>query len=126
MARSNYINHGRGINFSFQQGNNVLLELTHILDDVVQNIETGYDILYGIYDYQENTIVAGRYSDENSRITRNAVGVYYLQFSHEDTKSLVGDYVLELSVVGAENSEVCHANQLIYIQFEARKNNRLT
>lgn len=128
MALNNYINRGRGINFSFQQGNNVLIELTHINDDMVQDIENGFDILYGIYDYDGNTMVDGKFSDENSRIKRNAVGVYYLEFSHDDTVNLAGDYVMEISIVGESSSvvNVCHANQLIYLHFEIRQNNRMT
>ena len=37
------------VTLTFQQGNNVMLEFTHLDDDVVCNFEQGYDLICGIY-----------------------------------------------------------------------------
>lgn len=116
------------ITLTFQQGNNVLIEFTHINDGVVTDIEPAFDILYGVYD--QNTgerIMDGSYR-AGGRITRNSIGVYYFNMTHEDTESLLGTYKLEITIVDRNDPrevKVAHANQLIFMYFEPRQNNDL-
>lgn len=116
------------ISFDFQTGNNTLIEFTHIHDGVITDIEPSFDIIYGVYDMSSGArIMDGSYR-AGGRITRQTIGVYYFQLSHEDTENLVGTYKLEVTFIDRNDRnavKVAHANQLIYMTFEPRQNNDL-
>jgi len=114
------------VKLTFQQGNNVLLELTYSDDDIVTNIEQGYDLICGIYDVHGNMVYSCKLSD-NTDLKRIETGVYYLTLDHELTVAWLGEYTVELTLVdGSGNKiQVCHADELVTIVFEPRKNNNL-
>lgn len=110
----------------FQQGNNVLLELTYSEDDVVTNIEQGFDLICGIYDVYGKRVYSCKLSD-NTDLTRIDTGVYYLKLGHELTVEWLGEFTVELTLVDGSGNEVqvSHADELVTIIFEPRKNNNL-
>ncbi|MBQ4009969.1 MAG: hypothetical protein II604_04640 [Bacteroidales bacterium] len=116
------------LSLTFQQGNNVLIEMTHMNDGTITDIEPAFDIIYGVYDISSGErIMEGSYR-AGGRITKHSIGVYYFQLSHEDTESLIGTFKLELTIVDRNDPnevKVAHANQLIFMSFEPRQNNDL-
>lgn len=114
------------VKLTFQQGNNVLLELTHLEDDVVSNFENGYDLICGIYDVYGKRVYSCRLSD-NTDLVRIETGVYYLTLDHELTVNWLGEFTVELTLVDGQGHEVevSHANELVTMIFEPRKNNEL-
>lgn len=117
------------ISLPFQQGNNVLIEFVHIVDDVVIDLAPDLDLIYGLYDISDGSrIMSGSYRNGGSKISKHDTGVYYFKLSHEDTENLIGTFKLEMTKVDRsdpDNVGVAHANQLIFMYFEPRQNNDL-
>lgn len=103
-----------------------MLEFTHLDDDVVCNLEQGYDLICGIYDVHGKRVYSCRLSDNTDLVSADT-GVYHLTLDHEITVAFLGDYTLELTLVDGQGQEVdvSHANEIVTMIFEPRKNNEL-
>lgn len=85
-------------------------------------IPTGTQILVGMYDMKGNYITSYRTEDGTVEIHED---MYRFKLTHDVSKKIVGKVTLEITMHNADNSIVEHADEVLTLSFEPRRNNSL-
>lgn len=84
------------------------------------DLKSGESVVIGFYDEFCN-----KYTTKLSRsnLQRISEGIYQTNIGHDITKNFVGDFEVQVAIVGSNDDSVIHAKNKCYIYFEERKLN---
>ena len=106
-----------------QQGDTFPINFQYNEDDVATALPSGYKLIVGIYDPMGSLIIKGDTS--NGTIAVGDAGAMAIQVNHQQSMRMVGAVRMELTLVGANGEIVDHANSIVQMDFEPRRNNAI-
>lgn len=106
-----------------QQGDTFDLVFQYKENDTAMSLPSGYDLLVGIYDMMGKVLQVGRVSD--GTITASGNDTYTLRVTHEASMKMIGTVTLEITITNDDGTIVDHAQEIVEIHFDTRKNNAL-
>lgn len=99
------------LSFQFMDGDNPVV------------LPQDYDLIVGIYDLYENLLKKGSYLEGSITLLPN--NIYKLSVTHEESKKMEGQVIMEVTVANASRTVVAHSKDTVTIKVEYRRNNKL-
>lgn len=105
-----------------QQGDTFIVQMLNLLDRAVIEVEEGFDLTVAFYLADGRLVTKGSLSD--GRIIQEDE-LYYMEITHDESVWMTGDVRIELTLSALDKSVVYHANDVLHVIFEPRRNNKI-
>lgn len=105
-----------------QQGDTFIVQMLNLLDRAVIEVEEGFDLTVAFYLADGRLVTKGSLSD--GRIIQEEE-LYYMEITHDESVWMTGDVRIELTLSALDKSVVYHANDVLHVIFEPRRNNKI-
>lgn len=103
-----------------QQGDSFIMTISNKVDGNLVDLSSGESVVIGFYDEFCNKFTMKL---SRSNLQRVSKGIYQTKISHDVTKNFVGDFEVQVAIVGSSDDSVAHAKNKGYIYFEERRLN---
>lgn len=107
-----------------QQGDTFTLNFQYKEDDVAMPLPSGYALVIGLWDSMGELIASGR-TDDGTIVQTGTPSIYGMDITHEQSVMMIGRVILEVTIIGANGEVVDNASEVVAIDFETRRNNRI-
>ena len=105
-----------------QQGDTFNVQMLNLLNQAVIEVEEGFDLTVAFYLADGRLVTKGSLSD--GRIIQEEE-LYYMEITHDESVWMTGDVRIELTLSALDKSVVYHANDVLHVIFEPRRNNKI-